>query len=74
MIMMIAAASVAAAQPAVGPVGPHPQHAPMQSGQMAPMTPQQHETMKKECCCKDMMDKKHSETHPMPDHQEHSGH
>lgn len=73
MIDMIAAV-LAAAQPVATPASPQMQHAQMQPGQMAPMTPQQHEAMKKECCCKDMMEKKHSEMHRMQDHREHSGH
>ena len=51
MITLMTAALVAA-QPAPAP-NPH--------GSMAPMQPQQHESMKKDCCkedcCKDMADK-----------------
>jgi len=61
-MMALITAALFAAQPAPAPA-PH--------GQMAPMTSQQHELMKKDCCkdcCKDM-DAKHA------DHAgEHGGH
>lgn len=50
-MMTLIAAALVAAQPAPAST-PH--------GQMAPMQPPQHESMKKDCCkdcCKDMADK-----------------
>jgi hypothetical protein len=65
MTLMIAAA--VAAQPAP-PANPH--------GQMAPMQGQQHEGMKNDCCCKEMMEKMHEgqDMDRMHDHQEHQEH
>ena len=72
MMILIAAAAVAAAQPVPAPANPPAQQAPMmqmddqaghdQHGQMAGM---------KDCCCHDMMARMH-EGHPAG-HQGHSG-
>ena len=47
MMTLIAAAALGAAQPATAP-------APMPMGHAMPMNHEQHEAMKKKCCCDDM--------------------
>jgi hypothetical protein len=61
MITLIAAAALASAQPAPMPEQAHPM----------PMNAQQHEAMKKKCCCEDMGEAGHDDHAPggRPDHQ-----
>lgn len=63
-MMTLIAAAIAAAAPAAPAQMPSDAHAQHQQGQMAEM---------KDCCCKDMMDKMHSDKKMdgMQDHQEH---
>ena len=71
MIYMIAAALVAVAPAA--PADAHAQNA--QHRQAAQQSGQKHDAkMDEKCCCKDMMEKMHSEMKGMHNHQEHSGH
>ena len=76
MLTMMIAAVAAAAQPGAAPASQPVQHPQMQMD--AHQGHAQHGQMadKKDCCCKDMMEKMHSghEMKGMQDHQEHGAH
>ena len=63
-MMTLIAAALAAAQPVP---------APMPQGQTMPMNREQHETMKKKCCCDDMGKEGHDMHAPDGPPREHSG-